>query len=139
MRHLMMTLIGFLLLGGTALAWGYQYLEPADMKQWLETGKELVIVDIQPAQDFAGRHFKGAIETNAFPTESEAERQRLAKAVAAYRAKPTDVVVVCPRGGGGAKRTSDYLKENGVPEKNLFILAGGMDKWPYGRLVQKTK
>lgn len=138
MRHLAMTLIGLLLLGGTALAWGYQYLEPADMKQWLNMGKEMVIVDIQPAKDFADHHFQGAIETNAFPTESEAERQRLAKAVAAYRAKPADVVVVCPRGGGGAKRTSDYLKENGVPEEKLFILAGGMDKWPYQELIQSN-
>ncbi|MDA8164757.1 MAG: rhodanese-like domain-containing protein [Desulfobacteraceae bacterium] len=137
MRTLAMTLIGFLVLGGTALAWGYKYLEPADMKQWLQTGKEMVIVDIQPAKDFATHHFKGAIETDAFPTETEAERQRLVKAVAAYRAKPADVVVVCPLGKGGAKRTYDYLKESGVPEERLFILAGGMNNWPYSQLLQE--
>jgi rhodanese-related sulfurtransferase len=139
MKRMMLSLIGLFLLCGTAYAGGYRYIEPADMKQWLETGKEMVLVDIQPAKDFARQHFQGAIETNSFPTESAEERQRLDKAVAAYREKPADVVVVCPRGGGGAKRTYDYLKASGVPEGKLFILTGGMDKWPYKELVRNGR
>ncbi|NIP26153.1 MAG: rhodanese-like domain-containing protein, partial [Phycisphaerae bacterium] len=41
------------------------------------------------------------------------------------------VVIVCPRGGGGAKRTYDYFKAKGVAEARLTILAGGQKDWPY--------
>lgn len=40
-------------------------------------------------------------------------------AVAEYKEKGYDVVVVCPRGGGGgAKRCYDYLKEQGFRKSN---------------------
>ena len=50
--------------------------------------------------------------------------------VHALRDSGHDVVVICPRGGGGAKRCYDYLKSQGVPDAKLFILEGGVDKWP---------
>lgn len=40
--------------------------------------------------------------------------------------------------GGGAKRSYDYLKENGVPEVKLYILKGGVEKWPYKEMLEKT-
>jgi hypothetical protein len=45
------------------------------------------------------------------------------------------VVVVCPRGKGGAKRAYDYLGKQGVPEAKLYILTGGMAKWPHPEWV----
>jgi len=39
-------------------------------------------------------------------------------------------VVICPRGGGGAKNACDYLKEKEI-EKRIFILREGMQGWPY--------
>jgi hypothetical protein len=42
-----------------------------------------------------------------------------------------DVVIVCPKGGGGAKKTYDFYKSKGVDEKRLLILEKGMGGWPY--------
>jgi len=76
-------------------------------------------------------HFKGSLETNAYPVKSEEERKKLDKTLERINASQDDVVIVCPRGGGGAKNTYDYLKEKGVEEKRLFILEKGMEGWPH--------
>jgi rhodanese-related sulfurtransferase len=88
-------------------------------------------VDIQVAKEFAGYHFSGSMETNAFPIKSDSDRKKIDPVVARYKETGHDVVVVCPLGGGGAKCCYFYLKSQGVPESKLFILKGGVDKWPY--------
>ena len=50
------------------------YVKPDVFKQWLTSNRSLVIVDIQPAKDFEDHHFKGSIETNAFPAKSDEEK-----------------------------------------------------------------
>jgi hypothetical protein len=55
----------------------------------------------------------------------------LAKHLLLIKASTDDVVIVCPRGGGGAKRTFDYYNAHGVEKERLLILEKGMDKWPY--------
>ena len=45
------------------------YVKQDIFKQWLTSNRSIVIVDIQPAKDFADHHFKGSIETNAFPAK----------------------------------------------------------------------
>ena len=95
----------------------------------------MTIIDIQPAADFRKQHFRGSIETNAYPVKSAEERQRLDKSLPQLAATGEDVVVVCPRGGGGAKGAYDYLKGRGIAENRLFILEGGMQGWPYQGLT----
>ncbi|MBU0680713.1 MAG: rhodanese-like domain-containing protein [Proteobacteria bacterium] len=109
----------------------FNYLGADQFKEWLDSGKPVIIVDIQVQDEFVAHHFPGAIETNAFPVETEAQRHMIDPAVAAYQQSGHDVVVVCPRGGGGAKRCYSYLKSQGVPEEKLTILTGGVAKWPY--------
>ena len=121
----------------TAEAGDYRYVSQAEMKTWLESNKEMLIVDIQPAKDFNRQHFAGAIETNAFPVKSDMERKQLNPALAATQGNNKDVVVICPRGKGGAKNTYDYLKGNGVAENRLYILTDGMDNWPHKELVKQ--
>ena len=53
----------------------------------------------------------------------------MAKHLHLIKASTDDVVIVCPRGGGGAKRTSDYYNAHGIKKKRLLILEKGMDKW----------
>ncbi|MBU0959972.1 MAG: rhodanese-like domain-containing protein [Proteobacteria bacterium] len=123
------------LLNVAAIFEKFNYLEPDQFKQWLETSKPMVIVDIQDKASFAAHHFPGSIETNAFPVKTDAEQKQIDPAVAAYKASGNDVVVVCPRGGGGAKRCYSYLKSQGVPEDKLTILQGGVDNWPYRNML----
>jgi rhodanese-related sulfurtransferase len=115
------------------------YVKPHVFKQWRETGKPLVIVDIQPADDFEKQHFKGAIETSAFPAKTEEEKKRIDKSLPAINASKDDVVIICPRGRSGASNTYDYLMSKGVPEDRLYILEGGIDGWPFKELYVKGR
>ena len=51
MKKLVMIFMGLLLLCGSVQAGDYRYVAPEEMKQWLETNKEMIMVDIQPAKD----------------------------------------------------------------------------------------
>ncbi len=117
-----------------APAFASNSVKPDVFKQWLESGKAMVIVDIQPADDFEEQHFKGAIETNAFPAKTDEEKKRLDKALAGIRAVKGPVVIVCPRGKTGASNAYAHLKARGIPENRLFILEGGIAGWPWPAL-----
>ncbi len=123
------------LLNVAAIFQSFNFVSTADFKQWLEADKAMIIVDIQDKTAFASQHFPGSIETNAFPVKSEDEKKRIDPAVAQFKKTGNDVVVVCPRGGGGAKRCYDYLKSQGIPEDKLYILKGGIDNWPHREML----
>lgn len=123
----------------TVMAGGYNYVEAEQFRQWLEKGKEMAIVDIQVPAEFTQHHFKAALETGAYPVKSAADKQKLDAVLTGLSATQKDVVVVCPRGGGGAKNTFDYLKEKGISEKRIFILREGMQGWPYKELTVSGK
>ncbi|MBA3006870.1 MAG: rhodanese-like domain-containing protein [Proteobacteria bacterium] len=123
------------LLNMAALLESFNYVKADDFKQWLDSGKAMVLVDIQVKNEFSLHHFKDSIETNAFPVETEEQRKMLNPAVAGAKKAGTDVVVICPRGGGGAKRCYSYLKAQGIPEEKLFILEGGIAKWPHKEML----
>ncbi|MRR59098.1 MAG: rhodanese-like domain-containing protein [Deltaproteobacteria bacterium] len=128
-----------LLICATVSAAGYNYVSPDKFKEWLSTGKKTIIVDIQVPDEFAKRHFSGSLETNAYPVKSDEERKRLDAVLDKINASNDDVVIVCPRGGGGAKNTYDYLKSKGVAEKRLFILEKGMEGWPYPEMCRSGR
>lgn len=113
----------------------YNYLEADQFKEWLETDKPMIIVDIQVKDEFAAHHFQGSIETNAFPVKTDAQKSQILPAVEAYKKTGHDVVVICPRGGGGAKKCYSFLKSQGVPDEKLTILKGGVEKWPYRNML----
>ncbi len=120
-----------------AHAWtSYNYVEPEQLKGWLEASKPMLIVDIQEKKDFVVHHIRGSLETNAYPVKSDHDRQTIDPALKLCDANHYEaVVVVCPRGKGGAKRAYGYLAKNGVTEGKLYILTGGMGGWPYGDWV----
>lgn len=91
----------------------------------------MILIDICSAEQFAKGHIKGSIETNAYPVKTEEEKARLAKHLPTMKASTEDVIIVCPRGGGGAKNTFDFYKANGIDENRMLILEKGMDKWPF--------
>ncbi len=134
MRKLIIPLMALVLAGSSALAADYNFVKPEEFKSWLETGKEVVIVDIQVPEEFAKLHFEGSLETNAYPVKNAEERARLDQTLEKIGATTAEVVIVCPRGGGGAKKTYDYLKDKDVAEERLFILEKGMQGWPYPEL-----
>jgi rhodanese-related sulfurtransferase len=139
MERILLLIVLLLSAAASAIAGSYNYVEPVQFRQWLEQGKDMAIVDIQVPAEFQQHHFKGSLETNAFPVKTAAEKQKLDQILPKLAATQNDVVVVCPRGGGGAKNTYDYLKEKGVSEKRIFILKDGMQGWPYQELTVGVK
>jgi rhodanese-related sulfurtransferase len=115
------------------------YVKPEELKAWLGSGRPIIIVDIQPADAFSAQHFKGSIETNAFPVKSEEDRKKLEKVLLRIQASKDDIVIVCPRGKSGASNTYDYLKSRGVAETRLLILDGGIAGWPYKDMLEKGR
>lgn len=132
MKRLLLAVVAVLLTGTAALA--ANYIDADELKPLIEQKKSLIIVDIQPAADFAAHHFAGAIETNAFPAKTAEEKSRLDKVIATIKESNAPVVVVCPKGKSGAKNSYAYLVSKGIPEERLQILDGGIAEWTYKEL-----
>lgn len=113
----------------TALA--YQYISPEEVKQGLADKAAMTLIDIQVEKEFNQHHINGAIATYAYPVKKDQDRALLEPAIASLKVNSDKIVVVCPRGGGGAKRAYDYMLKSGLPEERLFILTKGQSGWPY--------
>ncbi len=138
MRSIFVCLL--LVLGFTASvqAGDYTYISAEEMKGRIEAQSELIIVDIQVAEEFAQHHLPGSIATYAYPVKTDAERAQIDAAVQEYNATGKPVVIVCPRGQGGAKRCYDYMMEHNVPAEKLSILEKGIAGWPYAEMLEKS-
>lgn len=112
----------------------YNYISADETAKIMrENPDKIVLIDIQETDDFEEEHLKGAIATYAYPVKTEEEKARIAKHVSDI--KPDQkVVVVCPRGGGGADRAYDFLLQSGIKKENLFTLTDGQYGWPRDRL-----
>lgn len=121
------------LVGGTALAAesapGYNYITAADLEARIMSGDRINLVDIQIQKEFEQHHIAGAIPTYAYPVKSEEDRARLAVILKRIQENDAPVVIVCPRGAGGATRTYDYLLSQGVAQQRLMILEKGQEGW----------
>jgi thiosulfate/3-mercaptopyruvate sulfurtransferase len=115
----------------------YNYYTQDDLKVALESKAPMTLVDIQPAEDFASHHIAGAVETNAFPAKTAEERAKLDGVIETIKGSSDPVVIVCPRGGGGAQNTFAYMLESGIPSAQIYILEKGQEGWPYDELLAK--
>ena len=108
----------------------YNYIGAAETAKLIkEDASNIVLVDIQEIGDFKEEHLKGAISTYAYPVKKQDELDRLAKLLPNIKADQK-VIVICPRGAGGAERASDFLRKNGIKKENLFTLKNGQEGWP---------
>jgi rhodanese-related sulfurtransferase len=137
MRLLSLVMFFVLVAATSASAGSYNYIDAKEMKNKIETGSEVIIVDIQIEKEFKQNHLPGSIATYAYPVKIEAERAQIDKAVQLYQDSGKEVVIVCPRGKGGAKRCYDYMLKNNIPSEKLYILEKGIAGWPYQELFEK--
>lgn len=131
MRRIGLILMVIIFVSTSAWSGEYRYISAAELQQDIGKNESGLIVDIQVADEFAAHHIDGAVATYAYPVKSQQDREKLAAALEQAKSSDERVVIVCPRGGGGAKRTYDYLAEAGVNKSRLYILEGGQAKWPY--------
>ncbi|NDV25739.1 rhodanese-like domain-containing protein [Desulfovibrio sp. JC010] len=109
----------------------YNYMSPVSLQKAIETKADVAIVDIQVADEFKSHHIKGAIETCAYPVKSDVDTKKLDASLNSLKGSDQPIVVICPRGKGGAERTVNYFAKQGIAPYRLFILTNGQDGWPY--------
>ncbi|MBE0596339.1 MAG: rhodanese-like domain-containing protein [Desulfuromonadales bacterium] len=129
----------FILLTATLVAGAevrYHYLPPFEVEKRLKAGEQLFLLDIQVEEEFAAHHLQGALPTYAYPVQSEAEKAKLDAIVPLVKESTAPVLVICPRGGGGATRTVDHLVANGIEPRRVFILEKGQAGWKNKELVE---
>ncbi len=107
----------------------YNYISAQDLEARLNSNLPTNIIDIQVEQEFSQHHIKGAKPTYAYPVKSDTDRTKLDTSIEEVKANNHPVVIVCPRGGGGAKRTHDYLLQQGITRERLLILEKGQAGW----------
>ncbi len=136
-KPLFLALVLTFLMAGTAFA--YNTISADQVKGLVGQQEDVILVDIQPEKDFAEHHLVGSIETNAYPVKSAEDKNKLDNILPLIEDSTAPVVVVCPRGGGGAQKTYDYLKSQGVAEERLVILEGGIAGWPHDELMTQKR
>ncbi len=129
-------LIAWAMLTCQTFAGSYNYISAKALKTKLEKGEPVIIIDIQTKEDFSRHHLPGAIATHAYPVQSDQDRAKIDAVLDRIRDGKGPVVIVCPRGAGGAKKTFDHLIARKIPVNRLFILEKGQEGWPYPELVE---
>ncbi len=139
-RRFALLLLASVLLCGTALAAdaqsAYRYISASDLEARLTASQPTNIVDIQVEEEFAQHHIKGATATYAYPVKSEADKAKIDAVVEHLKTNSDPVVIVCPRGAGGATRTYDYLLSQGIAVERLLILEKGQGGWTCAPLTE---
>ncbi|HBW38326.1 MAG TPA: rhodanese-like domain-containing protein [Desulfosporosinus sp.] len=115
----------------------FKYYTADQLKQAIEKKTPLQIVDIQVEAEYNAHHIQGVIPTYAYPVKTDEEKAKLAKVLPELKASQDPIVVVCPKGGGGAKSAIQYLADQGIAESRLLILKKGQAGWPYAELLTK--
>jgi len=115
----------------------YNYYTADHLKAALEAEDAFELLDIQVEDEFDAHHINGAVETNAYPVKSDEDKAKLDITLDALKANTNDIVIVCPRGGGGAERTYQHLEAQGIASNRLYILEGGQADWPYSELMNQ--
>lgn len=109
-----------LLAGDTSGKLPIEFVEPQEVKAALESGVNLVIVDVRSERAYKWGHLPGAIN---IPLRVIEENEDIGL-------KPDDMIVLycdCPR-GGIAYKAARILAKRGY--KNLWVMLGGTRSWP---------
>lgn len=114
----------------TAGATELNYMDAARFKGLCSSKAPMVLADIQKPHDFRKHHFFAAIETDAYPVKTGGDQAKLDVIRQMFQKTGNDVIVIGPRGGPASKRAANYLIRQGIPAEKVFILEGGIKKWP---------
>ena len=93
------------------------FVEPQQLRELLERGEPVVILDVRSAEEFAAGHVTGAI---SIPADELAAR-------AGEFAKKATLVTVCNFGGSRSCNAAEQLRTMGY--ENVAPLRGGTRGW----------
>jgi rhodanese-related sulfurtransferase len=124
-------------LAASAGAASYRYMPAAELERRLKAKEPVVVLDIQVEPEYREHRIKGAKPTYAYPVKSPEDKAKLEAALKEIASSKAPVVIVCPRGAGGAERTVDYFLEKGVSADRLYILEKGQAGWSCAELTER--
>jgi rhodanese-related sulfurtransferase len=135
-RIFLFLLISLLLCVAVAAAGNRAYIKAYALETRFKTSQPTNIVDIQVEAEFASHHIKDALATYAYPVKSDSDKSKFEALLTQLNTNTDPIVIVCPRGAGGATRTYDYLLERGLAAERLLILEGGQAGWNSAELIE---
>lgn len=113
----------------------YQYYSAEQLKESIEAGQDLFLLDTQLEEEFESHHIEGAVPTYAYPAQSAEDKAKLDQIIPELENTDAPIIVICPGGGSGATRTIDYLVEQGIGANQFYILENGQNAWEYEGLL----
>ena len=132
--------IGMLFMISTpGLALAFNMMTADELKVRLETKQPTILLDIQKKNAYKEHHFYGSVRTYAYPAKTDTDLQSVVQGVRMYKQSSDDVVIIGPRGGKASQRTVDFLVTRSIPEEKIFILQGGIRKWPHKEMLLTIK
>lgn len=96
------------------------HVDPQKLRELMQSGEKVVIVDVRSAEEFAVGHVAGAINIPA---------DQLATQTGAF-AKDATIVTVCNLGGSRSCNAAEQLRAMG--HENAAPLRGGIRGWLEG-------
>jgi len=117
----------------------YNMMTADELKVRLEKKQPTILLDIQKKNAYKEHHFYGSVRTYAYPAKTETDLQSVVQGVRMHQQSGNDVVIIGPRGGKASQRTVDFLITRSIPEENIFILQGGIRKWPHEEMLLSIK
>lgn len=110
----------------------YNYIKAEEVAKIItDNNPDYAIIDIQLEDKFNQQHLRGAIATYAYPGDKPEMHEKLKAGLEEVK-ENQKIIIVCPRGGGGAKNSINYYRSIGVDNSRLLILENGQEGWPSG-------
>ncbi len=136
LRKLLFSLTALTLACSPAWASGYNFITAEELHQKLTTQAQLTILDIQFEGAWKAGHFPESLATYAYPMKTDANKELIDAKLAELQKGPAPIVIVSTRGGSGAMRTVDHLKNKKIAAERLFILQNGLQAWPHKEMLK---
>jgi len=103
----------------------YQNIPAKELNNWLNAGKDILLIDVREPSEFKDGYIKGAINIPLGQFENRLQEIP----------KEKDVVVYC-RSGRRSAEASQILVKNGY--RKVFNLEGGIMNWPFEVIKQQV-
>lgn len=121
------------------LSQAYNMMTADQLKVRLDSKEPTILLDIQKENAYKEHHFYGSIRTYAYPAKTDTDLQSVVQGVRVHEQTGNDIVIIGPRGGRAAQRTTEFLITRRVPEDKIYILDGGIKGWPYPKMLLNIK
>ena len=133
------TIIMLFMMSTPGFALAFNMITADELKVRLDTKDPVILLDIQKKNAYKEHHFYGSIRTYAYPAKTDSDLESAVQGVRMHEQTGNDIIIIGPRGGRASQRTTDFLITRRVPEEKIFILKGGIKKWPYKKMLLDIK